>query len=161
MGAKVTLTLKAVSYNTTGTLTNGTTNARFKATWKWDLCPSTTYKDKLVFSWGKSLASKDASITINHYSSANEVVKTTQGSVAEKDPNHGCALLIEFVAGVKNGGTAYVSLYSTQQALKNVECKVSYGHSMVTLTPSVSWNGASVTFDMSTKDMGSRTITLE
>lgn len=107
------------------------------------------------------MASKDASITINHYSSANEVVKITQGSVAEKDPNHGCALLIEFVAGVKNGGTAYVSLYSTQKALKNVECKVSYGHSMVTLTPSVSWNGASVTFDMSTKDMGSQTITLE
>lgn len=159
--AKVELTLRSLSYTTTGTLTKGTTNARLMATWKWDLCPSTTYIDKLVFSWGKSLASKDADITIKHYSSTDRVKKTTKGTVAEKDPNHGCALEIKFIAGLKNGGNAYITLYSSQQALKNIECKVTYGHSMVTLTPSVSWNGASVSFGTSTKDMGSKTITLE
>ena len=70
--AKVTLTLKKESYQTTGTLTKGTTNAKLKATWKWDLCPSTTYIDKLVFSWGKPLASKNAEMTINHYSKTGD-----------------------------------------------------------------------------------------
>ncbi len=158
--AKVALTLKKESYSTTGTLTNGTTNARLKATWKWDLCPSTTYKDKLVFSWGKSLASKNAEMTINHYSQTGDYLKSTSGTLAEKDPNHGCAFEIKFISGIKNGGTAYVSLYSTQQALKNIECNVTYGHSMITVTPSVSWNGASVSFGTSTKNMGSKTITL-
>ena len=125
-----------------------------KATWKWDLCPSTTYIDKLVFSWGKPLASKNAEMTINHYSKTGDFLKTTGGTVAEKDPNHGCAFDINFIAGVKNGGTASISLYSTQQALKNIECKVTYGHSMVTITPSVSWNGASVSFDTRTKKYG-------
>ncbi len=59
------------------------------------------------------------------------------------------------------GGYAYVHLYSNQQALSDIECRVAYGHSTGPLSPSVSWHGVTITFSPGTvMTMNSKTLTL-
>ena len=49
----------------------------------------------------------------------------------------------------------------TEKAINSVETRVTYGHTAISVSPSVSWNGISVTFKKSMMNMGHKNLTLK
>lgn len=162
VGAKVALTLKKVSYKKG----KSSTTAKIKGTWAWNRSPSTQDYDILAFSWGKQFntISKSSSGVAYCKDIHGSVKKKTTIKVWDKSPNAGCAFKFKIRGGPYgnvSSGYATVTMKHTEKVINSVEVRVTYGHSAVSLSPSISWNGISVTFKKSMMNMGHKNLTLK
>lgn len=162
VGAKVALTLKKVSYKKG----KASTTAKIKGTWAWNRSPSTQNYDILAFSWGKQFntVSKSSSGIAYCKDIHGNVKKKTTIKVWDKSPNAGCAFKFKIRGGAYgnvSSGYATVTMKHTEKAINSVETRVTYGHTAISVSPSVSWNGISVTFKKSMMNMGHKNLTLK
>lgn len=162
IGANCVVTLSKISYTKTGNITSGTTNARVKGTWSWDMAPSVNFKDAFAFGWGKELASNEdtsyAEAFYNYTQSAYN--KSEKFYITQKEANSGCAFIID-MEPCRMNGYAYVDLYSSDQGLSDIEVTCKYGHETITVTPSVGWEGGSISFNRTVLEMDEDFITLK
>lgn len=162
VGAKVALTLKKIKYVKAKSATRGV----IKATWAWNRQPSTQNYDLLAFSWGKNFGSLDSESFGKAYCKDvhGKVWDTQNLKIWDKNPNSGCAFKFKIRGGgygYISSGYAQVTMRHSEKAINSVETRVTYGHTAVSLEPSVSWNGISVTFKKSMMNMGHKNLTLQ
>lgn len=82
----------------------------------------------------------------------------------QRNRNAGCAFKFKIRGGAYgnvSSGYATVTMKHTEKAINSVETRVTYGHTAISVSPSVSWNGISVTFKKSMMNMGHKNLTLK
>lgn len=134
IGAKVTISLNA--------LKTSSKTADVNINWSWDYQPNNTWSDIVALSWSKGFNSDAASsyCLLNYVDDLTGRNYWKESKITDKSPGGGCA----FKFGMKENSYWVKSGYAKVKLYNDVnvgvfEVRTSYGHNIISVSPSVSW----------------------